>query len=92
MTITRIIVLLHTLNKRNWGFQLIRCADGKMVEGSICGGESNIKTALIFDGRKSVDDYYMTYQQVKERDLRGLPHAGCTPDDIREWVEKEMEK
>jgi hypothetical protein len=90
--IKRIIVIFRSPDERNYGFRYVRCSDGRMVDGLITGGESNIMAALTRDHKKDVwrDDYFYTYSKMLERELFALPYAGCDPHDIWNFVERHL--
>lgn len=87
-----IILLFETRDGRHFAFRMIRCRDGRMVEGKVSGGESNIKTALTHDGKEWRNDYFWTKKPMCESELFALPYAGCSPDEIRTWVAREFRK
>ena len=92
MKIKRIICILHSRDKRYWGFTLTDCKTGKTVSGYTTGGECNVRTALTHDGEGWVYDYFLVRLQWKEKELFALPFVGCHPDDIRRWVKNEFKK
>jgi len=63
-----------------------------MVEGKITGDESNILAALTSDDSGWVHDYFYTKKQLTEKELFAMPYAGCTIEDIREFVKKGFRK
>lgn len=90
--IKRIIVMLRTKDHRYYGVRLIRCSDGKEIEFSISGNDSNILHALTFDGKEYERDYFYTYTEVRLGEISALPYGGSSPDDIRAYAKRQMAK
>lgn len=88
--IKRIIALLHTRNERYWGFRVTSVITGESCAAKISGGQSNIMTALTYDGNDWMRDYFLYKDQVTEKELFALTYAGCEPADIRKWVSESM--
>lgn len=88
--IALIICILESPNGRYYGFQLTRCADRAIVECQTSGGESNIRAALTHDGKNWRDDCYVYTARSTERQIFGLPNAGCKPEKIRAFVDSKL--
>jgi hypothetical protein len=88
--IKRIIIILESPNGRYYGFRFIRCRDGATCEARTNGGEGNILQGLANDGSKWFDDYFWTTKETREREIFALPYAGCSPEDIRKFVKKNL--
>jgi hypothetical protein len=92
MRINRIVVYLHSRDFRYWGFRYCDCRSGITVSAKISGGQSNIAHALTNDGEEWLSDYWAITIAISEKELFGLPHAGCEPDHIRAWVKQAIKE
>ena len=86
-----IIAILESRNGRHYGFRVTRCSDQRRVEGHINASESNLLFALTNDGNWRKDCYRYS-KQATEKEIFGLPYAGTTPVEIREFVRKQFAK
>jgi hypothetical protein len=86
---------------RRWAFRFVRHSDGKAVTGIVSGGESNIY-AILRHFNPKVNDWDRSIQFVKiektKREFSYLvtdpdwKYAGCCPEDLAEYIRKELRK
>jgi hypothetical protein len=86
-------VIYHTKRDRNgniyWGAQVVNTLTGKVAEGHIDGGESNLTYAL---HKKFGNEYRYVLKEVKMKELSLNMHnkyLGCGLEDILERIEKQ---
>ena len=80
-----------------WALRYTDHATGKVVQGTISGGESNIY-AILRVSDPTADDWDRSIlfrcDSMKKRDFRGLTagweYAGCTPDDLWKFIQAKL--
>ena len=104
--ITHVITPINSRRDRSgncyWAFHYLNTQTGKTVEGSISGGESNIRAVMLYldspDGNavgwdKAKESVAMQQAQelpIREFDRRFKPsvceYAGCLPEEIARFI------
>jgi hypothetical protein len=88
-----------TYGNRYWALRFVDHATGKDVKGTVSGGESNIY-AIVRYWNKDTDDWDRGIQFVRveksKREFKALvkdwPHAGCDPEELAEFIRRELAK
>lgn len=81
-----------------WAFTFTDHATGKVVRGTISGGESNIKGITFGWSEKNEWDRSIAYnhEELKIREFnrltKGWPYAGCPCEDIANFIRSELAK
>ena len=80
-----------------WALRWLDHETGKVVEGTVSGGESNINGIRRCWNPKLDDwDRSILFQKqelpIREfnRLVKNMPHAGCRPKDLSAFIQKEM--
>ena len=82
----------------NWGLRYIDHKTGKVVEGMISGGESNIYGILHNWNKKDDWDRSILFNIsiLKRREFGKLTknweYAGCTPKDLAKFIKSRLRK
>ena len=78
-----------------WAFRFTDTATGKSVEGTISGGESNIRSMLRPLGLES-SEVHSSIIELPIRQWNALTkdfrYAGCTADQLAAFVRAELER
>jgi hypothetical protein len=101
-----VITPIHSRRDRNgncyWGFNALNTINGKSIDGSISGGESNISSARYWlneagvstdwKGAEHVTVYSPQEMPIRAFDRRFKPsvcgYAGCLPQEIAAFIRK----
>jgi hypothetical protein len=76
-----------------WAFCWTSTATGRKATGQICGGESNIQNIIRAMGLESAQIVYTNVEmgvREFERFTKGLPYAGCTPEELALFIKAEL--
>lgn len=81
-----------------WALRYIDHKTGKIVEGMVSGGESNIYSILRYWGKK--DDWNRSILfnvfTLKKREFKeltkGWEYAGCRSDDLAKFIKNKLRK
>jgi hypothetical protein len=77
---------------RYFAFRYTDTATGKTVSATISGGQSNISSIPYYLHGQSYEprDIHYTSEELPIREFNRLtktwPHAGCTPEDLAQWI------
>lgn len=96
---TNIKGILEAINSKRdrngncyWALRYTDTATGKTVEGTVCGGESNIRGIMYQMNGKSWEprNIHFATQELMIREFNRLtknwPYAGCTPEDLTKFI------
>jgi hypothetical protein len=105
--ITYVITPLHSRRDRNgncyWGFNALNTINGKSIDGSISGGESNVNASMLYlseavtevpwdIAKQSVSMLSPQEMPIRAFDRRFKPsacdYAGCLPQEIAAFIKK----
>ena len=80
-----------------WAFRYTDLKTGKTVEAKISGSESNIAGIRFEWSKKNEWDRSICFDVVPmairafDRLTKGWPYAGCSPEELRAYIKKELE-
>lgn len=76
-----------------WAFRWTDVATGRRVEGTICGGESNISWIVKNMGLEWHEVHYsITQLNIRTFDsmVKGWTHAGCQPENLAAFIKETL--
>ncbi len=81
-----VCLVLESPNGKYYGFRYCSAEDRRLtVEARVDGGQSNVLAALRVLGYEGGSCYWIAHI-ISERDLFRMPMAGCTADEIAQFI------
>lgn len=80
-----------------WFFTYTSTENGKTVRGKVSGSESNIRSIILeLNGGEWSENAHFNVEEMPIREFnraaKNLKYAGCTPDQLVEFIRGEMKK